>query len=143
MFRLSPRRSTASPASRRGTLRAPGADLRKLPVALDLSGINVAEGLRAAVASGAVLVLNVWVQSPALLFIAFAANLACFCDVGGALRDRVPALLTFTLLAAALWSGLGLLHGFGLPLLLPLLAVAVDGTRSCLMNDVVWLWISC
>ncbi len=96
-----------------------------MPVGLDLSGINVAEGLRAAVASGAVLVVNIWVQSPALLFIAFAANLTCFCDIGGALRERVPALLTFTILAAALWSGLGLLHGYGLPLLLPVTGVVV------------------
>lgn len=118
-------RAAAPPRPRRGTLRAPGADLRKLPVGLDLSGISLAEGLRAAVASGAVLVLNISVQSPALLFVAFAANLACFCDVGGALRDRVPALLTFTLLAALLWSGLGLLHGFGLPLLLPLSGLVV------------------
>ena len=125
MSRLPLRLPTSSPVSRRGTLRAPGADLRKLPVALDLSGINVAEGLRAAVASGAVLVLNIWVQSPALLFIAFAANLACFCDVGGALRDRVPSLLFFTVTAAALWSGLGLLHGFGLPLLLPVTGIVV------------------
>ncbi|RYC30689.1 FUSC family protein [Lichenibacterium minor] len=119
------RRPASSHPSRRGTLRAPGADLRKLPVALDLSGISIAEGLRAAVASGAVLVLNIWVQSPALLFIAFAANLACFCDVGGALRDRVPSLLFFTGAAAVLWSGLGLLHGFGLPLLLPVTGVVV------------------
>ncbi len=125
MSRLPFRRPPPSPVSRRGTLRAPGADLRKLPVALDLSGISVAEGLRAAVASGAVLVLNIWVQSPALLFIAFAANLACFCDVGGALRDRVPSLLFFTVAAAVLWSGLGLLHGAGLPLLLPATGVVV------------------
>ncbi len=125
MSRLPFRRPPPSPASRRGTLRAPGADLRKLPVALDLSGISVAEGLRAAVASGAVLVLNIWVQSPALLFIAFAANLACFCDVGGALRDRVPSLLFFTVAAAVLWSGLGLLHGAGLPLLLPATGIVV------------------
>ena len=96
-----------------------------MPVGLDLSGINVAEGLRAAVASGAVLVVNIWVQSPALLFVAFAANLTCFCDIGGALRERVPALLTFTILAAALWSGLGVLHGYGLPLLLPVTGLVV------------------
>ena len=54
-------RPNPSPLNR-GTLRAPGADLRKLPVVPDLSGISVAEGLRAAVASGAVLVLNIWVQ---------------------------------------------------------------------------------
>ena len=110
-------KSPARPLLRRGTLRAPGSDLRKLPVGLDLAGISVAEGLRAAVASGAVLVLNAWVQSPALLFVAFAANLTCFCDIGGALRERVPALLAFTVLAAVLWSGLGLLHDAGLVLL--------------------------
>ena len=112
-------KSSARPLLRRGTPRAPGSDLRKLPVGLDLAGISVAEGLRAAVASGAVLVVNTWVQSPALLFVAFAANLTCFCDIGGALRERVPALLAFTVLAAVLWSGLGLLHGAGLMLLLP------------------------
>ncbi len=121
----SPIRRPASSPVRRGTIRAPGSDLRKLPIGLDPSGINVAEGLRAAVASGAVLILNIWVQSPALLFVAFAANLACFCDVGGALRDRVPALTFFTLAAAVLWSGLGLLHGFGLPLLLPVTGLVV------------------
>ena len=118
MPRYSPK-FLARPILRRGTLRAPGSDLRKLPVGLDFAGISVAEGLRAAVASGAVLVLNAWVQSPALLFVAFAANLTCFCDIGGALRERVPALLAFTVLAAVLWSGLGLLHDAGLPLLLP------------------------
>ena len=99
---LSRLRRPILPLIRRGTLRAPGANLGQLPVGLDFAGINLAEGLRAAVASGAVLLLNVWVQSPALLFIAFAANLACFCDIGGALRDRVPALLAFTLLGAVL-----------------------------------------
>ncbi len=118
-------RPRAMPFLGRGTVRAPGADLRKLPIGLDLAGISIAEGLRAAIASGAVLVLNIYVQSPALLFVAFAANLACFCDVGGALRERVPALLAFTLIAAVLWSGLGLLHGFGLPLLLPVAGLVV------------------
>ncbi len=81
--------------------------------------------LRAAVASGAVLVVNIWLQSPALLFAAFAANLTCFCDTGGALRDRIPALVGFTLIGAALWSGFGLLHDFGLPILLPAAALVI------------------
>lgn len=122
---LSRLRRPILPLIRRSTLRAPGANLGQLPVGLDFAGINLAEGLRAAVASGAVLLLNVWVQSPALLFIAFAANLACFCDIGGALRDRVPALLAFTLLGAVLWTGVGLLHGFGLPVLLPVSGLVV------------------
>ncbi len=138
-------RPPAAPRIRRGTLRAPGADLRRMPVGLDFGGISVAEGLRAAIASGAVLVVNIWVQSPALLFVAFAANLTCFCDVGGALRDRVPALLCFTLLAAVLWSGVGLLHGFGLPLLLPIAGIVVFcnsmarvwGARSMAVGNVM------
>ena len=122
-----PRRAPLLPplSLRRGTLRVPGADLRKLPVGLDLGNISVAEGLRAAVASGAVLVVNIGVQSPALLFVAFAAMLTCFCDTGGALRDRVPALLGFTLIGAALWSGFGLLHGLGLTFLLPGAALVI------------------
>ena len=121
-----PRRPpTLPPWLRRGTLRVPGADLRKLPIGLDLGNVSVAEGLRAAVASGVVLVLNVWVQSPALLFAAFAANLTCFCDTGGALRDRIPALVGFTLMGAALWSGFGLLHDLGPPFLLPAAALVI------------------
>ncbi len=76
-------------------------------------------------ASGAVLVVNIWLQSPALLFAAFAANLTCFCDTGGALRDRIPALVGFTLIGAALWSGFGLLHDLGLPFLLPAAALVI------------------
>ena len=113
------------PWLRRGTLRVPGADLRKLPIGLDFGNISVAEGLRAAVASGAVLVVNIAVQSPALLFAAFAANLTCFCDTGGPLRDRIPALVGFTLIGAALWSGFGLLHDLGLAVLLPVAALVV------------------
>ena len=113
------------PWLRRGTLRAPGADLRQLPIGLDFGNISVAEGLRAAVASGAVLVINIGVQSPALLFAAFAANLTCFCDTGGPLRDRIPALVGFTLIGATLWSGFGLLHDLGLAVLLPAAALVV------------------
>ena len=106
-------------------MRVPGADLRKLPIGLDFGNVSVAEGLRAAVASGAVLVVNIGVQSPALLFAAFAANLTCFCDTGGALRDRIPALVGFTLIGAALWSCFGLLHDLGLAALLPAAALVI------------------
>ncbi len=45
-FRVSRPRTTAElpPWLRRGTLRVPGADLRKLPVGLDFGNISVAEG---------------------------------------------------------------------------------------------------
>jgi uncharacterized membrane protein YccC len=99
---------------RRGTLRDPGPDLHRLPIGLDFTGISIAEGLRAAVATGVVLLINnAWIGSPALTLAAFAATLTCFCDTGGPVRQRVPALLSFTLLGALVWAGLGLIHGAG------------------------------
>ncbi len=89
-----------------------------MPIGLDLAGVNLAEGLRAAVATGIVLLINIWIGSPTLTLAAFAANLTCFCDTGGPVRSRVPALLAFTFLGAALWSLLGLAHHAGWPLLI-------------------------
>ena len=99
--------------TRHGTLRVPGPDLKRLPIGLDFAGISLAEGLRAAVATGVVLLINIWIGSPALTIAAFAANLTCFCDTGGAVRSRIPALLAFTILGAALWALLGLIHDTG------------------------------
>ncbi len=103
----------------------PGADLTRMPIGLDFKAVSVAEGLRAAVATGVVLVINIWVQSPSLTLAAFAANLTCFCDSGGPVRARIPALLTFTVLGASIWSFLGLIHGLGWPLLVGLSGVIV------------------
>lgn len=103
---------------RRGTLRDPGPDLHRLPVGLDFTGISIAEGLRAAVATGVVLLVNnAWIGSPALTLAAFAATLTCFCDSGGPVRSRIPALLSFTALGALLWSLVGLAHAAGLVVL--------------------------
>ena len=103
---------------RHGTVRVPGPDLRRMPIGLDFSGISLAEGLRAAFATGIVLLINIWVGSPMLTIAAFAANLTCFCDIGGPVRSRVPALLVFAVSGAALWSLLGLIHDAGWPVLI-------------------------
>ena len=94
----------------RGTTRNPGPHLDRLPVGLELSAINLAEGLRAAVASGSVLVASVWFQSSFLLIAALAANLACFCDAGGLLRSRLVSVIGFTALGALSWVSFGLLR---------------------------------
>ena len=104
--------------ARYGTARAPGADLGRMPIGLDFAGISLAEGLRAAVATGVVLLVNFWINSPTLTIAAFAANLTCFCDVGGPVRSRVPALVVFTVSGATLWSLIGLLHGAGWPVVI-------------------------
>lgn len=98
---------------RRGTARNPGPDLQRLPVGLDFSGISLAEGLRAALASGVFLVPNLWLQAEPLLIAATGAMITCFCDVGGTLRQRLPMLLSFTLLGAFTWGVFGLVRALG------------------------------
>ncbi|SEC75875.1 Uncharacterized membrane protein YccC [Rhizobiales bacterium GAS188] len=109
----------------RGTLRNPGADLARLPIGLDLRAISIVEGLRAAIACGAVILVNEWVQWPPLFFMALAANLTCFCDVGGPIRQRLFILLAFTLIGALAWCGFGLLRPAGLAVVVPLACAAI------------------
>ncbi|KMO40095.1 cyclic nucleotide-binding protein [Methylobacterium variabile] len=109
---------------RRGTLREPGPDLARLPVAPDLAGISVVEGLRAAVAFAAIILLDAWLAWPPLLTMALAANLTCFCDIGGPIRPRLTALLAFTGLGGLVWGAFGVMEGYGPALVLPV-ALAV------------------
>ncbi len=120
--------------ARYGTLRAPGPDLARLPIGFDLGAISVAEGLRAAVGTGLVLLVNIWIGSPALTIAAFAALLTCFCDTGGPLAHRIPALLTFTLIGGAIWGLVGLFHDLGWLLLVPLAGLVVFA------NSIVRVW---
>ncbi|UDL95008.1 FUSC family protein [Lichenihabitans sp. PAMC28606] len=114
----------ASRQGRRGTNRRPGANLHKLPIGLDLAGISVLEGVRAALASAVFLALNQWIGSQALLIAAVGAMITCFCDIGGSLRQRLPMLLTFTALGAATWAIFGLLRAGGLGVVLPCAGLA-------------------
>jgi uncharacterized membrane protein YccC len=107
-----------------GSLRRPGADLTRLPVGLDLHTISIAEGIRAAFACGILILANEWLAWPPLVYMALAANLACFCDLGGPIRPRLATLLSFSLLGALSWGGFGLLGGAGLPVMLPVAAFA-------------------
>ena len=109
----------------RGTLRNPGADLARLPVGLDLRAVSIVEGLRAAIACAAVILVNEWVQWPPLFFMALAANLTCFCDVGGPIRQRLFFLSAFTLIGALAWCGFGLIRPAGIAVAVPLAAIAI------------------
>ncbi|MDX7952285.1 FUSC family protein [Lichenihabitans sp. Uapishka_5] len=113
------------PWHERGTTRRPGAHLDRLPVGIDLRGFSLAEGVRAAVASGLLVLVSLWVQSFPLLLAAFAANLTCFCDAGGPLQGRVRALLAFTVLGALTWVGFGLLRNLSWPVVVPVAGLAV------------------
>ncbi|TNC16059.1 FUSC family protein [Methylobacterium terricola] len=112
---------------RRGTLREPGPDLARLPVAPDLTGINIAEGLRAAVAFASIVLLDLWLHWPPLLIMALAANLTCFCDIGGPIRPRLRALLAFAGLGGLFWGAFGVMEGHGPALVLPVALVVIFG----------------
>ncbi|WP_375463137.1 FUSC family protein [uncultured Methylobacterium sp.] len=100
-------------AGARGSLGRPGADLTRLPVALDPRALSLVEGVRAAFAFAIVLVANAWIQWPPLLTMALAANLACFCDTGGPIRIRLRVLTAFSVLGGLIWGGFGLMLPFG------------------------------
>jgi hypothetical protein len=51
---------------------------------------------------------------------ALAALNTCICDPSGAIRRRVPVLLTFTVLGALVVAGVGLARSYGLAVALPL-----------------------
>ncbi|AWB23406.1 FUSC family protein [Methylobacterium currus] len=112
---------------RRGTLREPGPDLARLPVAPDLTGISIAEGLRAAVAFASIVLLEWWLAWPPLLTMALAANLTCFCDIGGPIRPRLRALLAFAGLGGLFWGAFGVMEGYGPALVLPVALVVIFG----------------
>ncbi|ATR21252.1 Integral membrane protein [Roseomonas mucosa] len=109
----------------RATERNPGADLSRLPMGFDIRAIRVAEGVRAALACAVVILLSEWLGKPALIYMAMAAFFTCLCDIGGPIRTRVPALLSFTVAGALIWSGFGLLRNLDLPLLIPLACLGV------------------
>ncbi len=107
------------------SLRRPGGDLGRLPVGLDLRGLDVSEGVRAALACAVVIIANEWVGWPPLVYMALAANLTCFCDVGGPIRSRVPGLLIFTVAGAAIWSAFAMLRPLGIALVVPLACAVI------------------
>ncbi|MGI3776229.1 MAG: FUSC family protein [Janthinobacterium lividum] len=110
---------------RLASLRRPGGDLARLPIGFDLRGLDISEGVRAALACAIVIIANEWIAWPPLVYMALAANLTCFCDVGGPIRNRVPGLLIFTAVGAAIWSCFGMLRPLGIPVVVPLACVVI------------------
>ncbi|MBS0559009.1 MAG: FUSC family protein [Proteobacteria bacterium] len=100
-------RTTPKPSRLSRLLRsAPSADLARLPIALNLRALSIAEGLRAALSVAVIVGLSGWLDEPQLLSAALGALLTCLCDIGGPIRRRVPVLLGFAVLGG-LTLGLG------------------------------------
>lgn len=106
-------------------IRKAAPDLARLRFAVDLGAINVAEGVRAALSVAAIVAASAWAHWPALIPAALAALFACLCDVGGPIRRRVPALLSFTAIAALLAAAGGLARFHGIPAALPLSVIVI------------------
>ena len=107
----------------------PEADLARLPIALDLRAISLAEGMRAALSVAFIVAADQWLHQPLLLEAALGALLTCLCDFGGPIRKRLPALLLFMAIGMSFIVVFGTLRAYaGLWYAVPL---AVLGVFSC------------
>ncbi len=104
----------------RASPRSVAPDLARLPVGLNLRAISIEEGVRAALAVAAIIAINERLNWTALNETTLAALWTCLCDPGGPIRRRLPVLLIFAALGAAITAGGGLARGLGLAVALPL-----------------------
>jgi uncharacterized membrane protein YccC len=95
-------------------------DLARLPIVVNARAISVSEAIRAGLSVAVIIALNEYLAFAPLREAALAALLTCICDPGGPIRRRVPILLTFALLGAAVTAIYGLLRDFGPAVALPL-----------------------
>ena len=96
--------------------------------AIDLRGVSVAEGLRAALSVAVIVALNEWLDYPPIMEAALAALLTCLCDAGGPLRQRLPAILAFAIFGAMITAGFGVLRQAPVAVVVP---VATLGVFCC------------
>jgi uncharacterized membrane protein YccC len=95
-------------------------DLARLPIVVNVRAISLSEGIRAGLSVAVIIALNEYLAFAPLREAALAALLTCICDPGGPIRRRVPVLLSFALIGAAVTAGFGLLREFGPAVALPL-----------------------
>ncbi len=94
----------------------------KLPIALNVGAISLAEGFRAGIAVAVTVLAGALFGLPHFGLAALGALLTCFADPGGPVRRRVPAVLAFAVFAGIAYGFFGLVREAG-----PLLAAPVAG----------------
>jgi uncharacterized membrane protein YccC len=97
----------------------PSGEFGKLPITLNLRAVSIAEGVRAALSVAVIIGISDWLDQPLLLVAALGSLLTCMGDVGGPIRRRVPILLSFAVLGAALTGLMGLARAGGFWVALP------------------------
>src|ERR1700733_5812483 len=95
-------------------------DLARLPIVVNARAISLSECIRAGLSLAVIIAFNQYLAFAPLREAALAALLTCICDPGGPIRRRVPVLLSFALIGAAVTAGFGLLRDFGPAVALPL-----------------------
>jgi uncharacterized membrane protein YccC len=96
--------------------------LSKLPIALNVSAVSLAEGFRAGIAVAVTVLAGELFGLPHFGLAALGALLTCFADPGGPVRRRVPAVLAFALVSGVTYGLFGLIRAGG-----PLIAAPVAG----------------
>jgi uncharacterized membrane protein YccC len=94
-------------------------------VSVDLRQVSIAEGLRAALSVAVIVALNELLEWPPLMEAALAALLTCLCDPGGPIGRRIPAIIAFGVLGAAITVGFGVLRNAPLGVVIPLACAGI------------------
>ncbi len=93
---------------------------QRLSLAFNPRAVSWAEGVRAALAVAVIVAANLWLEWPPLIEAALGALLTCLCDAGGPIRKRVPAVLAFSVIGAAITAAMGLARAQGVYVAVPL-----------------------
>ncbi len=94
-------------------------------VSFDLRRVSIAEGVRAALATAAIVAIDEWLHWPPMMQAALAALLTCLADPGGPIRRRLPAILSFGVLGALVTVAFGLLRSLPLAVVVPVASAGI------------------
>lgn len=85
----------------------------KLPIALNVGAVSLAEGFRAGIAVAVTVLAGELFGLPHFGLAALGALLTCFSDPGGPVRRRVPAVLAFAIFSGIAYGFFGLVRAEG------------------------------
>ncbi len=99
--------------------------LKKIPIALNVGAVSLAEGLRAGIAVAVTVLAGELFGLPHFGLAALGALLTCFSDPGGPVKRRVPAVLSFALASGVVFAVFGLVRAAGPWVAAPLGGLAI------------------